>query len=358
MEPHLAPVLSGALHWTDPVSVDDPQGLAHVYLRLFERLGGRFVQGNAASLEADGRGWRLRTAHGPLAAGAAVIALGPWSDVLTQALGYDLPLAVKRGYHMHYRPAGEARLNHPMLDTERGYFLAPMRQGIRLTTGAEFALPRRDQDARAARPRGADRARSLSARRAPRHRAVDGRAPLHAGHAADHRQERRATPISGSPSATRTTGSRSAPVTGQAARRDDHGRGDVRRSGAVLAAERFGYGNCSLSPALVTFTGHGSHNDGHSVYFGASSHQSRENCHASEGKSGRRHRRRPRHRAGSRAGAGAAGRERDRRTIRAWDAAARRPRSVRRTTSSRRSGRPAARLRPPTIRWRTISRPA
>ena len=54
--------------------------------------------------------------------------------------GYDLPLAVKRGYHMHYRAAGHARLNHPVLDTERGYFLAPMRRGIRLTTGAEFAL--------------------------------------------------------------------------------------------------------------------------------------------------------------------------------------------------------------------------
>src|SRR5205814_7848270 len=92
MEPHLAPVLSGALHWTDPVSVDDPQGLAHVYLRLFERLGGRFVQGNAHSLEADGPGWKLRTAQGPLAAGSVVIALGPWADVLTHALGYDLPL--------------------------------------------------------------------------------------------------------------------------------------------------------------------------------------------------------------------------------------------------------------------------
>jgi D-amino-acid dehydrogenase len=100
------------------------------------------VQGNAASLEAHGQDWRLRTAQGPLAAGSAVIALGPWADGLTKALGYDLPLAVKRGYHMHYRAAGEARLNHPMLDTERGYFLAPMRQGIRLTTGAEFA--RRD----------------------------------------------------------------------------------------------------------------------------------------------------------------------------------------------------------------------
>jgi D-amino-acid dehydrogenase len=68
------------------------------------------------------------------------VALGPWSDVATRALGYNLPLAVKRGYHMHYRPAGHAVLNHPVLDTERGYFLAPMARGIRLTTGAEFAL--------------------------------------------------------------------------------------------------------------------------------------------------------------------------------------------------------------------------
>jgi D-lysine oxidase len=140
MEPHLAPVLAGALHWTDPTSVDDPQGLAHAYLQHFERLGGRFVQGNAANLEAQRAGWRLRTAQGVLEASAAVIALGPWAGGLTHALGYDLPLAVKRGYHMHYRAAGEARLNHPTLDSERGYFLAPMRRGIRLTTGAEFAL--------------------------------------------------------------------------------------------------------------------------------------------------------------------------------------------------------------------------
>jgi D-amino-acid dehydrogenase len=140
LEPHVAPVLVGALHWTEPVSVDDPQGLALAYLDRFLALGGTFCQGNAASLEADGKGWRMTTARGPLQAGSAVVALGPWADVLTRALGYDLPLAVKRGYHMHYRAAGEAKLNHPMLDTERGYFLAPMRRGVRLTTGAEFAL--------------------------------------------------------------------------------------------------------------------------------------------------------------------------------------------------------------------------
>ena len=136
MEPHVAPVLIGGLHWTDPASADDPQALALAYLALFQRLGGCFLQANALDLEEDVGQWRLGAIH----AAAAVIALGPWADTVTRKLGYRLPLAVKRGYHMHYRPAGDATLNHPLLDTERGYFLAPMRRGIRLTTGAEFAL--------------------------------------------------------------------------------------------------------------------------------------------------------------------------------------------------------------------------
>ena len=113
------------------------------YLDLFKRLGGEFLQGNAVTLEArSAGGWTLRTAQEPVEAGRAVIALGPWAGTLTRRLGYAFPLAVKRGYHMHYRAAGDAKLNMPVLDTERGYFLAPMRAGIRLTTGAEFA--RRD----------------------------------------------------------------------------------------------------------------------------------------------------------------------------------------------------------------------
>jgi len=140
LEPHLAPVLVGALHWTDPVSVDDPQALTLAYAEHFRRLGGVLAQGNAASLRPKGKGWEVHAEGQSITAAQAVVALGPWSETLTVRLGYRLPLAVKRGYHMHYRPAGRATLNHPLLDTERGYFLAPMRRGIRLTTGAEFAL--------------------------------------------------------------------------------------------------------------------------------------------------------------------------------------------------------------------------
>ena len=138
-EPYLAPVLAGALHWTEPASVADPQALALAYAQRFQQLGGRLVQGYAESLEMTGKGWRLASAAGPIEADAAVVALGPWADVVTRRLGYRLPLAVKRGYHMHYAAAGEARLNHVVLDGEVGYCLAPMARGVRLTTGAEFA---------------------------------------------------------------------------------------------------------------------------------------------------------------------------------------------------------------------------
>jgi D-amino-acid dehydrogenase len=138
-EPHITAELVGGVHWTDPASVSDPHGLTVEYVGLFERLGGRVATGDAKTLEEIRSGWRVQTDAGPVETTAAVIALGAWADVVTERLGYRLPLAVKRGYHMHYKPHGNAVLNHPTLDFERGYFLAPMSNGIRLTTGAEFA---------------------------------------------------------------------------------------------------------------------------------------------------------------------------------------------------------------------------
>lgn len=140
-EPHLTSDLIGGLHWTDPVSVSDPHGLGSAYLARFEALGGRFVRGDASTLaEAKGGGWTVVAFDGEIVeAPEAALCLGPWADIVTKNLGYRFPLAVKRGYHMHYRANGNAVLNHPVLDHERGYFLAPMVKGVRLTTGAEFA---------------------------------------------------------------------------------------------------------------------------------------------------------------------------------------------------------------------------
>ncbi len=138
-EPHLGEGLIGALHFHDPGAISDPGGLVQSYNALFQSRGGRFVQGDATTLEQDSRGWRVKTLDGWLVAREVVVALGPWSDLVFKALGYRLPFGIKRGYHQHFGSKGNAVLNHPVLDFDGGYLLAPMARGIRLTTGAEFA---------------------------------------------------------------------------------------------------------------------------------------------------------------------------------------------------------------------------
>jgi len=141
-EPHLTGDFAGAVHFPVPGFVPDPGGLAKAYAALFGRKGGRYLVGDARTLEQSGGRWRLATLEGSITARDVVVAMGPWSDQIFAPLGYSIPLGVKRGYHLHLRPRGNAVLNHPVLDTDLGYLLAPMNRGIRLTTGAEFA--RRD----------------------------------------------------------------------------------------------------------------------------------------------------------------------------------------------------------------------
>lgn len=141
-EPNLSGEFAGGIHWPSPGFVPDPGALAKAYANLFVRNGGRFIAADARGLEQIDGGWRIPTDHGAVTAREAVVALGPWSDLIFRPLGYRIPLGVKRGYHLHIAPSGNAILRHPLLDADRGFLLAPMNRGIRLTTGAEFA--RRD----------------------------------------------------------------------------------------------------------------------------------------------------------------------------------------------------------------------
>jgi len=139
LEPSLARVFRHAVHWTGAVSVTNPLALTRAYTGRFAALGGLSFRGDARTLHRADPYWRVDTAAGPLDATDVVIALGPWLPDLLEPLGIKLPLAVKRGYHRHFHPQGNASLGRPVLDAANGYCLAPMEQGIRLTTGVEFA---------------------------------------------------------------------------------------------------------------------------------------------------------------------------------------------------------------------------
>jgi len=139
LEPSLSPAFRHAVHWPEAASVSNPGAVAKAYAELFTKLGGVILKGDAQTLHRSGQNWRVDTDEGPIDAKDAVVALGPWAPDLLGPLGFRLPMAFKRGYHRHYRSQGNAGLTRPIVDTDYGYCLAPMEQGIRLTTGAEFA---------------------------------------------------------------------------------------------------------------------------------------------------------------------------------------------------------------------------
>jgi D-amino-acid dehydrogenase len=139
LEPNLAPVFRHAVFWDGTASVTNPLAVTKAYAARLTEIGGVFINAEARTLHRAGTNWRVDTTHGPLDARGAVVALGPFTPDVLDPLGLRLPLAVKRGYHRQFRAAGNAGLVRPVLDAEMGYCLAPMQDGIRLTTGVEFA---------------------------------------------------------------------------------------------------------------------------------------------------------------------------------------------------------------------------
>jgi D-amino-acid dehydrogenase len=140
LEPHLKPVFQRALWVHDASSVDSPAEVVRGYARWLQALGGAVMNRQSTGLVRGNGGWTVHTDHGePMTAEHVVVALGPWSrDFLRQQLGLRLPMGFERGQHRHFMPADGVSLHRPVYDTAGGYVLAPMAQGLRLTTGVEL----------------------------------------------------------------------------------------------------------------------------------------------------------------------------------------------------------------------------
>ncbi|WP_423209658.1 NAD(P)/FAD-dependent oxidoreductase [Paracoccus yeei] len=141
LEPHLQGRMAGAIHWADTWTVLDPGALVAAHAQAFRAAGGEVIRGEATLRAGGVRGWQAALDGRALDASDLVLAAGPWATELSRELGYRIPMFVKRGYHMHYRMDPARPLGNWIADLETGYLLAPMRAGIRLTTGAELARP-------------------------------------------------------------------------------------------------------------------------------------------------------------------------------------------------------------------------
>lgn len=136
-EPGLINVGAGAVHWLSPWTIRDPGALVAAYAQLFQQRGGTVLRGDAETLQqADNDDWTISTADGVIKASDVVLSLGPWSGSVMAGFGQPVPMLLKRGYHRHF---ANENLDLPLMDAANGYVMAPMAQGLRITTGAELS---------------------------------------------------------------------------------------------------------------------------------------------------------------------------------------------------------------------------
>ena len=138
LEPALAPIFARGVLFTDSWHFSDPQGfLQTLYERLaaqglaLERSKVSAVQPSAdgATLTVDGTARRFD--H-------VVIATGARSAEFAGQCGDKVPLDTERGYHVRY-PGASQLISRPVGWAERGFYMTPMTDGLRVAGTVELA---------------------------------------------------------------------------------------------------------------------------------------------------------------------------------------------------------------------------
>ena len=139
LEPSLSHRYLKGLFHPDSAFVASPYRLVQAHAAQFQRLGGSIAQERVRGVQPIDGGVRLDCELGFRTFDAVVIAAGAWSKELARQVGDRVMLDTERGYHLNIEPGAAGELRRPVVFPERGFVLAPMLDGIRLTSGVELA---------------------------------------------------------------------------------------------------------------------------------------------------------------------------------------------------------------------------
>ena len=143
IEPGLKPVYCKAVLMDETCAVSSPAELTDAYVALFQKLGGVVEQTKVTGLCQQDAGWCVECEAKKFSADELVLSAGAWSAEMASWLGYRIPMAWERGYHMHLQQGEAPALHRAIHDIEAGFVLAPMKEGMRVTSGVELT----DRDA-------------------------------------------------------------------------------------------------------------------------------------------------------------------------------------------------------------------
>lgn len=140
LEPGLSPRFTHAYHQPDNGFVSQPIKLTEAYFAKFRELGGIWEAERVRRFTTGPGGIEtVVTDLGVHACDAVVVCAGARSAEVLRMLGRSFPLDTERGYHLNLDVQAGPELRRPTVIGDYGFVLAPMQDGLRLTTGAEFA---------------------------------------------------------------------------------------------------------------------------------------------------------------------------------------------------------------------------
>ncbi len=139
LEPGLASVFERGWFFPDKAFVVNPVALTRAYAEAFVALGGELRHEQVRGFEIGAEGpVRVVTDLGMHRVSHVVICAGAWSAKLARQLGSRVPLETERGYHLNVPWSDGLTLNRPVVVMDHHYVLAPMADGVRITSGAEL----------------------------------------------------------------------------------------------------------------------------------------------------------------------------------------------------------------------------
>ncbi len=140
LEPGLAHNFAFGSFHPQNAFVTNPAKLTDRYAEAFLELGGNIQTEKVIRIDFENeKPIRAITDLGMYKADEFVVCAGAWSDKITKMFGTKIPLDTERGYHLNLQIESGPGLRRPTIIGDQGFVLAPMEDGLRLTTGVEFA---------------------------------------------------------------------------------------------------------------------------------------------------------------------------------------------------------------------------
>lgn len=138
LEPGLSPIFVGGFWIKSDGSVNNPAALLREYANYFIDAGGQFHQQKIQAINKAEEGYLIQCDNEIIQTDSVVVAMGPWSQEAIAPLGYKLPLAFERGYHLHFKMTEGTGLSRSVYDVDGAYVMTPMEHGLRVTCGVEL----------------------------------------------------------------------------------------------------------------------------------------------------------------------------------------------------------------------------